>query len=273
MLATMMPATLSRAPPPLPDAFSVTVKQSYDAGGFKMGQFAASLSASKQTFLFDNTTADGTLRQVLNTSEGFASTVWTLYTAANDSLRMYAKFGNDCRPLPLEFSLGQGFDVSWLPRASYTGEVRVGLLKKGDRFFYADARAAFNYSAVFSQDAKNSRLLYVESTWTGKLPGTGNVTQTMRHSFEDDMKVGRPPTSAFDIPVEGCFVKVPPCDMGSVHQLDVYLAHPHQVGPAQQSTAPHTIRPLHTPRPTPHAPCLHPTPYTPHPTPYVLHPR
>eukprot|EP00966_Prymnesium_polylepis_P176355 4082311-Prymnesium_polylepis.1 len=134
---------------------------------------------------------------------------------------MFALFEDDCRPLPLEFSFNQGLDLSWLPLATFAGAVA-----EGHRFVYADARSSYNYSLVASEDG--SRLRFLDSTFTGRLPGTGNATSTIRQTFEDDWTVAKPAPSLFDIPVVGCFEKVPPCADGAVQTMDVYLAHPHQ---------------------------------------------
>eukprot|EP00316_Scyphosphaera_apsteinii_P016398 CAMPEP_0119319650 /NCGR_PEP_ID=MMETSP1333-20130426/49981_1 /TAXON_ID=418940 /ORGANISM="Scyphosphaera apsteinii, Strain RCC1455" /LENGTH=396 /DNA_ID=CAMNT_0007326117 /DNA_START=101 /DNA_END=1291 /DNA_ORIENTATION=- len=211
-------------PPRLPPSFSVTLSQTYSAPSFQLGQFSAAWPNQTSTFFFENTT-DGTLRQRVNRSAGFASTAWTLYTPANDSLRVYAQFANDCRPLPLNFTFNQGLDLSWLPWSTFAGEIWVGLFKKANKFEYSDHRAPFNYSVIVSQD--KNELLFVDTIWTGSLPGTGNTTQSIRYKFENLMERLLPPT-LFTIPIEGCFEKVPTCQDGKVTGMDVYLAHPHQ---------------------------------------------
>ena len=219
----------SPQPPRLPKSFSVTLTEEQKGGAqFEMGQHLA-FPGQSASFFFE-TGDDGTVRQRLNSSSGFAATAWTLYTPANNSLRIFAKFANDCRPLPVNFTFEQGLDLSWLPWATFTGDVRVGLLKKANRFFYADKRAPFNYSAAV--DKASGRILYVDSTWTGHLPGTCPPATcrapTLRMRFGADYEERVLPASLFTIPVEGCFQKVPECADGVVTEMDVYLAHPHQ---------------------------------------------
>ena len=227
----MMAAITSPRPPQLPSSFSVTLSESSAALRFQLGQVESAKGASwpgySKTFFFDNST-DGTLRQVANATGGsFSMYSWTLYTSANNSLRVYAKFADDCRPLPLNFTFNQALDLSWLPWSTFSGSTRVGLFKKANLFTYVDHRAPYNYSAAVSKES--GRLLYVDAKWTGSLPGTGNISgYTLRSRFEDDWKEGPLPPELFTIPVEGCFQKVPPCPDGKIVVKDVYLAHPHQ---------------------------------------------
>ena len=230
MLASLT-LTSTPTPPVLPTGFSVSITSNYQISlRGQLSGAAGGQQSQTQSFYFQNST-DGTVRQRVNSSQGFDSTAWTLYTAANNSMRIYAKFDNDCRPLPLQFSFGQGLDISWLPLATFTGEVRVGLFKKANSFSYQDNRAPFKYTAVSSRPADGpSRLLYLTSEWTGTLPGTGNATKfkVQKHTFSDDLKVGPPAPTLFEIPTVGCFEKVPPCADGAVAEMEVYLAHPHQ---------------------------------------------
>lgn len=233
VLAAVLSAAAQPTPPQLPKAFSVTIEESEFTVGGEVGSFvggrwrAGSGWGEKKSFYYDNAT-DGTIRQRLNGSDSFSGAAWTMYTPSNNTLALHAMFANDCRPIPLDFTFGSGLDITWLPRAKFAGEVRVGFFKKGNAFFYQSKQAFYNYTAVVSQD-EPARLLWVAANWTGSLPGTNSSTmrQTARHTFGSDLTVAAQPPSLFVIPVEGCFEKVPPCPNATSAVLDVYLAHPH----------------------------------------------
>ena len=244
-------------PPQLPPSFSVTMFQSWVPVSPSNRASNASLVAAAHRaqmfelehagtpppllhldaqapafrFYFDNATGDGTVRQLLNVTAvnatPFETAVWTLFTPANASLRIFAEFANDCRPLPLDFTFSQGFDLSWLPWAMYIGEIPLSRLEQGYQFAYNDHRTLRNYSAVVSQ--RTGKLVYVDALWTGHLPGTGNFTSfAERLTFGDDWVEQPLPAELFHIPAEGCYHKVPPCKSGHASEMVVYLAHPHQ---------------------------------------------
>jgi len=230
MLLFMLPMSTVPTPPSLPPAFSVTMTQSQPEA-FIFGQFGLKPTAGPPalySFYYDSTNADGTLRQRLNNSVGFATTVWTLFTPGNASHRVFAEFGEDCRPLPSDFTFGQGLDLRWIPNASYVGQVILPSGAKASAFGYLDAIEMFNYTAVFSE--RDEEFLYVDSQWMGSLPGTGSGTYPkIRHEIvPGTMHVAIPAAELWGIPVQGCFEKVPPCTEGTVEKLDVFLAHPHQ---------------------------------------------
>lgn len=214
---------ISLPPPPLlPSSFSVNLSISSLQGSLLPHlHFGPSGSAS---FLFENSSVDGTLRQRLDQQTGFAASLWTLYTPSNRSLRVYGKFADDCRPIPHHFAI-LAFDLSWLPWSTFVGTVRVGASQTANRFFYSDGRSFNNYTAVVSQAGV---LLYVDSTFFGKLPGTGDVSLSQRHTFTSRLVERRLPPSLFQIPALGCYEKVPPCREGAATVMEVYLAHPHQ---------------------------------------------
>ena len=221
-------AVAEPSPPVLPRAFTVTLKQTFEPVRFALGQPALwAAPSTTMTFVYDSSYEDGTLRQRTNASRGFASTVWTLFTPGNSSLRIFAKFANDCRPLPPQFTFGQGFTLHWVQNATFVGTVHTHG-KLADQFFYTDTVGQYNYTLAVERGG-STRLLYVISTWIGSLPGTSHETSlTLRHEFMDDMRIGPVDDEMFRVPVSGCFEKVPPCSDGEIVHMDVYLAHPHQ---------------------------------------------
>ncbi len=225
MLAVLVAAAAtSPVPPSLPAAFTVKLIQNGSYGA--LGQYGLHHGATPAaTFFFDSTWSDGTIRQRINSSAGFETTTWVLFTSANQSLNIYAKFFNDCRPLPTGITFGHSFDLHWLPDASFVGNVELPGGLKGSAFGYFDKLSSYNYSAVFHND----ELLYVDSTWTGSLPGTGGQSLPQRHTVVPGslQPVSDLPHSLWEVPVSGCFEKVPPCPDGEVVTTDVYLAHPH----------------------------------------------
>ncbi|KAL1504714.1 hypothetical protein AB1Y20_008493 [Prymnesium parvum] len=241
-MAATLPATLLAVlalpqPPALPRSFSVRISSSDSSSQLHQlglhplaasSPFFANSSIMSgppaATFFFDNSSTDGTLRQRINQSYGLPSTAWTLYTPSNASMRTYAQLADDCRPLPVNFSAFLAFDLSWVPLSTFAGEVVLGPSMKANRFVYSDTRTLNNYTLVTTL---HGQLLELYSTFIGKLPGTGSVSPTTKHTF-GGLVEGPVPASLFDIPVQGCFEKVPPCPNGDVVLMDLYLAHPHQ---------------------------------------------
>ena len=67
-----------------------------------------------------------------------------------------------------------------------------------DRFVHYDKVSEYNYSVA----ARAGKLLHVNATWVGSLPGTNSssVMPTTQLAFLDDLVVGPPPAGVFDIP-------------------------------------------------------------------------
>lgn len=209
------------APPQLPSQFHAVMEFKY--GGDKQ-QFAQPGHPPDYSgvfdFFFDNSSTE--LRQLVNTSAPFVSRAWTLYNPSNDSLRAFQDSAAGCRPLPISFTaLFLVLDLSWVPRAAYAGTDGHG----SNLFLYTDPRTFYNYSLAA---APNGTLLQLDVRYVGKLPGTNSSSfPAQRYAFASVTPgPAAVPADLFDIPIEGCYEKVPPCPDGKSVTTDVYLAHP-----------------------------------------------
>eukprot|EP00316_Scyphosphaera_apsteinii_P016269 CAMPEP_0119312938 /NCGR_PEP_ID=MMETSP1333-20130426/27296_1 /TAXON_ID=418940 /ORGANISM="Scyphosphaera apsteinii, Strain RCC1455" /LENGTH=403 /DNA_ID=CAMNT_0007317641 /DNA_START=66 /DNA_END=1277 /DNA_ORIENTATION=- len=201
-------------PPPTPPAPSPTLPDLWSAQlSCKIGTNGSCGAGMEAASFFYDSRAT-TLRQRLNSS---LLVYWL--EGQGGRRKLYSKYVDECRPMPLNFTFGQLIDFSWMPLATCIG---------AHSLFYSDAHAAMNYTVQL--DPANGLPTELDVLPWLQLPGTPEVTPQVRRWSFTMASAGVPqPTTLWNIPRPGCLDPLPPCaDSRPKQRFHVYIAHPHQ---------------------------------------------